>query len=232
MWNNILEIIHIELKQSLTNQYKIERLDRIFELLKFTENIQSEPAETAPILLDTAKFFFDYQGVISEIGNRLKTKSELSVEEWLLLSYLVMLLESLESGWEQFYKIIFSVYKEVGQYVEKIRDFLRELPFSEGLQKLATEWTEPGTDTRFDIAALLYIRACALAKIYGNSSIYEKISNNLAFDKKFLLVFLSAACLKVDGVTSKIDISEWSDSQSACLSMMDNFYFLPGYSWG
>jgi hypothetical protein len=109
---------------------------------------------------------------------------------------------------------------------------LRKLPFSEGLQNLAKGWAEPGINNKYDIAALVYIRSCALINIYGEASLYEKVANNLEFDKKFLLVFLAAACLKVDGVASIIDISTWSDSQYACMFMMDTFHFLPGTSWG
>jgi len=233
MWTRVLDLIHIELTTSLAdNQMKAQRLERICQLLKYTENLQSEPEETAPMLLNTAKQFFQEEQIIWELGNKLKTDKEISVDEWLLLSYLIMLREVLESGWEQFYKIIFSVYTELGYYLEKIRLFLRKLPFSEGLQKLAKRWAEPGINNKYDIVALVYIRSCALINIYGEVSLYEKVSNSLEFDKKFLLVFLAAACLKVDGVASIIDISTWSDSQYACMSMMDTFHFLPGTSWG
>lgn len=232
MWTRVLDLIHIELTTSLADEMKAQRLERICQLLKYTENIQSEPADTAPMLLNTAKQFFQEEPIIWELGYKLKTDKEISVDEWLLLSYLIMLREVLESGWEQFYKIIFSVYTELGQYLEKIRLFLRKLPFSEGLQKLAKGWAEPGINNKYDIAALVYIRSCALINIYGEASLYEKVSNSLEFDKKFLLVFLAAACLKVDGVASQIDISTWSDSQYACMFMMDTFHFLPGTSWG
>jgi hypothetical protein len=232
MWTRVLDLIHIELTTSLADEMKAQRLERICQLLKYTENIQSEPAETAPMLLKRAKQFFQEEPIIWELGYKLKTDQEISVDEWLLLSYLIMLREVLESGWEQFYKIIFSVYTELGQSLEKIRLFLRKLPFSEGLQKLAKGWAEPGINNKYDIAALVYIRSCALINIYGEASLYEKVANNLEFDKKFLLVFLAAACLKVDGVASIIDISTWSDSQYACMFMMDTFHFLPGTSWG
>jgi hypothetical protein len=232
MWTRVLDLIHIELTTSLADEMKAQRLERICQLLKYTENIQSEPAETAPMLLKRAKQFFQEEPIIWELGYKLKTDKEISVDEWLLLSYLIMLREVLESGWEQFYKIIFSVYTELGQDLEKIRLFLRKLPFSEGLQKLAKGWAEPGINNKYDIAALVYIRSCALINIYGEASLYEKVANNLEFDKKFLLVFLAAACLKVDGVASIIDISTWSDSQYACMFMMDTFHFLPGTSWG
>ncbi len=232
MWTRVLDLIHIELTTSLADEMKAQRLERICQLLKYTENIQSEPAETAPMLLKRAKQFFQEEPIIWELGYKLKTDKEISVDEWLLLSYLIMLREVLESGWEQFYKIIFSVYTELGQSLEKIRLFLRKLPFSEGLQKLAKGWAEPGINTQYDIAALIYIRSCALINIYGETALYEKVANNLEFDKKFLLVFLAAACLKVDGVASIIDISTWSDSQYACMFMMDTFHFLPGTSWG
>ncbi len=232
MWTRVLDLIHIELTTSLADEMKAQRLERICQLLKYTENIQSEPADTAPMLLNTAKQFFQEEPIIWELGYKLKTDKEISVDEWLLLSYLIMLREVLESGWEQFYKIIFSVYTELGQDLEKIRLFLRKLPFSEGLQKLAKGWAEPGINNKYDIAALVYIRSCALINIYGEASLYEKVANNLEFDKKFLLVFLAAACLKVDGVASIIDISTWSDSQYACMFMMDTFHFLPGTSWG
>jgi hypothetical protein len=232
MWTRVLDLIHIELTTSLADEMKAQRLERICQLLKYTENIQSEPADTAPMLLKRAKQFFQEEPIIWELGYKLKTDKEISVDEWLLLSYLIMLREVLESGWEQFYKIIFSVYTELGHYLEKIRLFLRKLPFSEGLQKLAKGWAEPGINNKYDIAALVYIRSCALINIYGEASLYEKVANNLEFDKKFLLVFLAAACLKVDGVASIIDISTWSDSQYACMFMMDTFHFLPGTSWG
>jgi|GEM_PF-3366591 len=232
MWTRVLDLIHIELTTSLADQMKVQRLERIFQLLKYTENIQSEPAEAAPMLLHTAKQFFQEEPVILELGNKLTTDTNIAVDEWLLLSYLIMVREVLESGWEQFYNIIFSVYTELGQYLEKILFFLKKLSFSEGLQKLAKDWPEPGINNQYDVAALVYIRSCALIHIYGEASVYEKVADNLAFDKEFILVFLSAACLKVDGVTSIIDISEWSDSQCTCLSMIDNFYFLPGASWG
>ncbi|MBD2766823.1 hypothetical protein IC235_02825 [Hymenobacter sp. BT664] len=232
MWTRVLNLIHVDLTISLADQMKAQRLERIYQLLKYAESIQSEPAETAPMLLHTVEQFLQEEQIILGLGNKLKTDAEISVDEWLLLSYLIMLREVLESGWEQFYRIIFSVYPELGQCVEKVRFFLKKLPFSEGLQKLANGWAEPGIDNKYDLAALIYIRSCTLIDIYWQRSVYEKVSNFLDLDKSFLLVFLAAACLKIDGIASKTDISTWSDSQYACMFMMDTFHFLPGTSWG
>ena len=228
----ILTLAHGQVLQSLSDSLASIRTKQLFNLVEAVGDLQSEPNKNADPLFAALELFDKDQKNLLEISQQIQTGRNLTVDEWLRLCYLATLKRFFQEGWDDFHSVIFQADPRLGTKVNTLLAFIEDVPFSEALTLLEKNWAQTDRDTKFAIAALTYVRACALISVFGSYGFYQQISDLLAFDRNFLVVFLAAALFKTPEVASRVDTSEWTDSQYVCMSILDNFCHLGDTAWG
>lgn len=230
MWTHILKRLHSEIvSPSLSSEGR--PVDTIFALLVSATELGSDVQSMGNPYASSARNFIEQHENLRRIQARIEGPDGLEPEEWLYLSYAAGILDRLNSEWEELYESPL-ITREIQELGRVVLDLLQNISFENALRKLETQWDEADVPAGFDVAALLYTRACAVLGLYASPSLYERISERLSFDNPFVIVYLAACCLKLDAVSLRIDVSAWTDAQYSCLMLMDTFCFLPGVAWG
>lgn len=227
----ILRLVHGQLLP-LVADIKAKQLERLLQLVQCTCDLQSEPGTTVNELLARLHDFDELKEPISEIRQNIQSGQKLAVYEWLLLSYLATFKWVLRDRWDDCYKIIFDAHPAIGQEIRMVLAFVDEIPFATAAALLEQDWEDNGKKRGFEMVALTYVWACGLMGIFGNSCLYEKASECLTYEKEFLVVVLAGACFKVPAIASRVNIGTWTDTQYACMSVLDNFVHLGDTAWG
>jgi hypothetical protein len=228
---SILKLVHGQLLPQLRDP-EATHLEQLFQLVRCTCDLQSEPDSLASELLERLHAFDALKKNLLEIRQAIQGGQQLAVDDWLVLSYLATLKRVLKDQWDDYYKIIFDHYPALGQEISRVQAFIEDMPFAAAATLLEKDWEHNGKRPGFEIAALTYVTACGLIGIFGSSRLYEKAADCLAFAKAFLVVVLAGGCFKVRAIASRVNIGDWADTQYACMSMLDNFAHLGETAWG
>lgn len=232
LWTHILKRIHPEVTSFLDSPAEAHTAKLAFALLVNAEDLRSDGEVVNPTYTEAATNFVDREDYVETIRKKITSGDRMCLSEWLFLSYSASVFELLKREWDEFYGTSF-LSQNTQKITLSVLDILERISYEDALHNLEKQWASvPADDSKTDIAALLYVRACAVMGIYADPPFYEKVAKLLSFDNSFLVVYISAACLKLDGISRRVDISSWTSSQYACLMMTDTFYFLPGTAWG
>lgn len=228
---SILRLVHGQIVPRVADT-EARQLDQLFQLLRCTCDLQSEPGATASELLARLQAFDELTEPILKLRRNIESGRRLAVEDWLFLAYLATFKFVLRDRWDDCYIIIIDAYPALGERIKRVLAFIEDIPFAAGTALLEKDWDVNGKEPGFEMIALTHVRACGLIGVLGGSRLYERVSECLTYEKEFLLVVLAAACFKVPAIASQVDIGTWSDSQYACMSILDNFVDLGETAWG
>jgi hypothetical protein len=227
----ILRLVHGQIVP-LVADTEARQLDQLFQLLRCTGDLQSEPGATASELLARLQVFDELTESLLKLHRNIQSGRRLAVEDWLSLTYLATLKFLLRDRWDDCYMIIFDAYPALGEGIKRVLAFIEDIPFAAGTALLEKDWDDNSKEPGFEMVALTYVRACGLIGVFGSSRFYERVSECLTYEKEFLVLLLAAACFKVPAIASQVDIGTWTDTQYACMSLLDNFVHLGETAWG
>jgi hypothetical protein len=227
----LLRLVHGQILPQIGDA-EATRLEQIFQLVRSTGYVQTEPDSMASELLERLRASDRLEQFVVEIRRKIQGGNELAVADWLLLSYLATFKRVLEDQWDAIYTAIFEHYPALGGEINRVKALVEGIPFAAAVTLLEKYWDDNGKSPRFQMVALTYVTACGLITIFGGSRLYDKASECLALDKEFLVVILAGACFKVPAIAARVDIGTWTDSQYACMSVLDNFADLGETAWG
>jgi len=227
----LLRMVHEQILPKIADA-EAKKLEQLLQLVECTCDLQSEPAAKAGDLLARLQAVNGLRESILEISRRLRSGLPPAIQDWLLLSYLAMLKWMLRDRWNDCYAIIFDAYRSLGEEIKGVLARIEDVPFADAMRLLETDWDSMMAKPGFDIAALLYVRACGLMGVFAGNRLYEKLSECLAYEMGFLVVVLAAACFKVKPIASRVDIGVWTDTQYGCMRLLDNFAQLGETAWG
>jgi hypothetical protein len=231
LWAHILKRLHGQLVAFIEEPAETRHLDIAFEFLISAAALGSDVQAMAPAYLTTASAFLEQAEQLEKVQGKISTAGPFSAAEWIYLSYLANIADLLRHEWEEFYESA-PLPEDVRKQGRAVLDLTGKVSFPQALQLLEKQWEDSALDLKTETAALLYVRACAMMDTYADASLYTKIAERLSVTNHFLVVYLAACCLKRAAVSARVEVSSWTDSQYACLMLMDTFFSLYGAAWG
>jgi len=227
----ILKLVHGQILPQLQDA-EAARLEWLFQLVRCTCDLQSEPDAMAGELLEHVLAFDALKKSLMDTWQTIQGGRQLGVDDWLALAYLAKFKSVLKLQWDDGYKLIFDHFPALGQKISQVQEFIEGIPFAAAAALLEKDWEGNGKRPGFEMTALTYVMACGLIGIFGSSRLYQKAVECLAFDKAFLVVVLAGCCFKVSAIASRVDLGTWTDTQYACMSVLDTFGHLGETAWG
>jgi hypothetical protein len=225
-----LKLVHDQLLPQM-DENEAKHLEQLLQLLRCTCDLQSEPGTMTPELLERVHAF-EPKGFFAEIRRTIYSGGQPRDSEWLAIAELATLKWILTERWDDFYAVIFEHDPMLGQEFSKVREFLEAIPFPAALALLERTWEYNANRPELNLAALACIAASGLLGVFGSSRLYEMAAACLAFEKEFLVVVLAGRCFKISAIASRVDIGTWTDTQYACMRVLDNFLHFGETAWG
>jgi hypothetical protein len=228
----IIRLVHGQILPVVEDTEAVELLNQLLHLVESAGNLQTQPSETAQEALDHFQRFNRSGEWLSRLSENIRGGQILSVHEWLCLCDLAALKFLLTSGWDDYYAVIFEAYSDLGTEARAALARIERVPFHAAVDILERDWDTCRRTAGFETVALSFVRASGRIGALGTTRLYQKVSDYLSFEREFLVVFLAAACFKAPAIASQAAIEKWTDSQYACMKLLDNFADLGDPAWG
>ena len=225
---SLLRLVYGQTLPGMT-EAEAQQLEQILQLVESTWDLHTEPDELAGDVLARLGALGGFSERVFEMRRDIDTGRTLTLYEWSLLSLIASFKWILQCD---AYSLILSAYPDVGEGIGRLLEVIERVPFAGAMTSLEEDWGDIGSKPEFDWVALTYIRACGRIEVFAGNDLYEKIAQCLAYNVSFLVVILAAACFKVPAIAARVDIGAWTDTQYACMRLLDNFVHLGETAWG